>query len=43
MVKHLIDSGLGKYGSTEDEIMDNLGYVKIYDSGNLKFEWRYEA
>lgn len=43
MLKHLIDNGLGVYGSTEEEIMSNLGYVKIYDSGNLKFEWRYEA
>lgn len=39
----LIESGLGMYGETEVEIMENLGYVQLYDCGNLKFEWRYEA
>lgn len=38
--KHkLLEQGLGEYGNTEDEIMTNLGYMKIYDSGNLKLEW----
>lgn len=35
----LLDKGLGEYGNTEDEIMRNLGYLKIYDSGNMKFTW----
>ena len=30
---------LTQYGNTEDEIMENLGYFKIYDSGNLRFTW----
>jgi len=33
----LINNGLGTEEQTEDEIMKNLGYLKIYDSGNLKF------
>lgn len=36
----LIDDGLGKFGGTEDEIMKTLGYLKIYDSGNLRLEWK---
>lgn len=35
----LIKSGLGEFGDTEDEIMKNLNYLKIYDSGNMRFEW----
>ena len=35
----LLDKGLREYGNTEDEIMRNLGYLKIYDSGNMKFTW----
>lgn len=39
--KHkLLAVGLGVYGDTESEIMRNLGYVRIYDCGNLRFEWR---
>ena len=39
--KHkLLAAGLGVYGDTESEIMRNLGYVRIYDCGNLRFEWR---
>ena len=39
--KHkLIANGIGKEEETEDEIMSRLGYIKIYDSGNLKFIWR---
>lgn len=35
--KHkLINSGLGSEDDTEDCIMANLGYYKIYNSGNLK-------
>ena len=38
--KHnLIKQGLGVYGSTEDDIMYNIGYYKIYDSGNIKMLW----
>ena len=35
----LVDKGLGDYSETEDEIMDRLGYLKIYDAGNFKFIW----
>lgn len=38
----LIRLGLDKYGSTEDEIMYNLGYYKIYNSGNIRLEWKDE-
>ena len=39
-MKHkLVEQGLDKFGSTEDEIMENLGYFKIYNSGNLKLYW----
>lgn len=38
--KHkLIDNGLGDEHQTEDEIMIGLGFLKIYDCGNLKYEW----
>lgn len=35
----LIDLGLDKFGDTEDEIMENLGYLKVYNSGNIRMEW----
>ena len=35
----LLSNGLSKYGDTESEIMSNLGYIKIYDSGNLRWSW----
>ena len=35
----LLKMGLGRYGDTEDEIMRNMGYMKIYDSGNLRLKW----
>ena len=35
----LIEDGLGIYGDTEDEIMSNMGYIKVYDSGNLRLTW----
>ena len=39
--KHkLVELGLGTDEQTEDEIMISLGYTKIYDSGNLKLEWK---
>ena len=38
--KHrLIKMGLGTEDQTEDEIMDNHNYLKVYDAGNLKLEW----
>lgn len=38
--KHkLIEHGLGIKSQTESEIMESLGYIKIYDSGNLRLEW----
>lgn len=39
-MKHkLLEKGLGKAEETEDEIMYRLGYVKIYDCGNLVYIW----
>lgn len=38
-IKKLKDQGLEIYGHTEDEIMQNRGYFKIYDSGNMRFVW----
>lgn len=38
--QRLIDAGLGGQGNTEEEIMQNLGYVRIYDCGNAKYVWR---
>ena len=39
--KHLlIEAGYGHLGSTEKEIMENLGYARVYDCGNFKLEWR---
>lgn len=38
--KHrLVSKGLGTKEQTEDAIMINLGYKKIYDSGNLRLTW----
>lgn len=39
MKGNLIKSGLDKYGDTESEIMNNIGFVKVYDCGNLRFTW----
>ena len=42
-MKHkLIEMGLGTEDETEDDIMYNLGFLKIYDCGNLKFKWTKE-
>lgn len=35
----LISCGFGSEDQTEDEIMSELGYLKIYDCGNYKFEY----
>lgn len=38
--KHkLIEVGLGDESQTEDEIMHNNNYIKIYDSGSIKLVW----
>ncbi len=35
----LLDKGLGEYGNTEKEIMDNLGYLQVFDCGNIRYHW----
>ena len=35
----LINLGLGIESQTENEIMENLNYLKIYDCGNMRFIW----
>lgn len=41
--KHiLIERGIGREDQTEDEIMSGIGYIKIYNSGNLKLSWNRE-
>ena len=37
--KKLVDMGYSGFGSTEDEIMENLGYMKIYDCGSIRLEY----
>ena len=37
--KKLIAHGLGVETQTETEIMENLGFVRVYNSGNLRFTW----
>ena len=38
--KHkLVEAGLGKETDTENEIMEKLGYMKVYDCGNIRFTW----
>ena len=39
----LLSDGLGKYGETESDIMQNLGFLKVYDSGNLRLTWSREG
>lgn len=36
----LIKIGLGNESETEGEIMERLGYVRVYDCGNLKLSWK---
>lgn len=39
-MKHkLIEQGLGTPSMTENEIMESIGYTKIFDCGNLRFIW----
>ena len=40
MKKDLVQKGLGTDEQTEDEIMYNLGYYKVYNSGNLNYMWK---
>lgn len=38
--KHkLIEAGLGSPDMTESEIMESIGFIRVYDSGNAKFVW----
>ena len=36
----LVSLGLGSEDESESTIMHNLGYIRIYDCGNLRFIWR---
>lgn len=39
--KHkLVEQGFGTPDQTENEIMENNGYTKVYNSGNIRLEWR---
>ena len=38
----LVELGIGTEGQTEDEIMKETGYLKIYDSGNLRLVYTNE-
>lgn len=40
MKKDLVKRGLGKENQTEEEIMDTLGYFRVYNSGNFRFIWK---
>lgn len=39
MKKNLVAQGYGDESQSEDEIMMSHGYYKLYDSGNLRFEY----
>ena len=39
MKQKLIELGYGDIGNTEDEIMETLGYIKIYDCGSIRLEY----
>ena len=36
----LVKIGLGESNQTEEEIMHNLGYIKVYTCGNIKFIYK---
>jgi hypothetical protein len=40
MKQKLLDQGLGTKDQTENEIMESLNFLKVYDSGNIKLEWK---
>lgn len=43
-MKHLlVKQGLGEADKTEDEIMESMGFFKVYNSGNLKMVWKRES
>lgn len=38
--KHkLIEAGIGNENQTETDIMEDAGFIRIYDSGNIRLEW----
>lgn len=39
MKQKLLDLGYSDFGNTEDEIMENLGYLKIHDAGSIRLEY----
>lgn len=39
----LIDAGFGSEEMSENEIMSDLGYIKVYNSGNLRMEWNNKS
>ena len=39
MKKDLVGKGFGTKEMTEDEIMMSRNFLKIYDSGNIKYEY----
>lgn len=41
--KKLVELGFGYMDQTENDIMHNLGYHKVYDCGNAKYEWKSEV
>lgn len=41
--KRLVKAGLGTEDQTEVEIMNGLGYHRIYDCGNYRFTWNKEG
>jgi hypothetical protein len=41
--QRLLDLGIGAENQTEDEIMSSHGYLKVYNSGNLKLAWVGQA
>ncbi|MBO5389072.1 MAG: hypothetical protein J6A59_13265, partial [Lachnospiraceae bacterium] len=38
--RKLVDSGLGTDAESEDIIMNREGYLKVYNSGNIKMVWK---
>ncbi|MBR1455049.1 MAG: hypothetical protein IJ593_10485 [Lachnospiraceae bacterium] len=43
MKKDLVAKGLGTEDETEEDIMHNLGFLKVYDCGNAVFTWEKQA
>jgi hypothetical protein len=40
MKPKLVNNGIGKEEETENDIMSNAGYIKLFDCGNLRLIWR---